>query len=136
MTEEQMGWKIFETFYPHVGVEELVHGDFALVREVTGMTADAFIDGKDLTGAETGWIAVAFAHGNPGLSRSKVAQIIGDLKVADVQQVGFEAEPDKEAGAGPPDGGETRSPDSSVITDGSSSEISSQPPAREITTQP
>lgn len=134
--QDQQGWKIMGTFYPHVGVEALRHGDFALVREVTGLTADEFVDGDDITGAESGWIAIAFWHGHPEFGRDRVRAIVEALPVKDVERIGFDVAP-KNAGegdAGPPD--VTRSSASSATTDDSSSATSTAPDPPETVTQP
>lgn len=123
MPEQRVGWEIYGKFYAHNGIEALRHGDFALVRQVTGLTTDEFVNGEDLTGSESGWIAVAFWQGNPEMSRDMAARAVTNLKVSDVERVGFDLE--EEDGQSPPaEGADSNSApsESSSTTTGTSSE--------------
>jgi hypothetical protein len=127
MTEpQQVGWEIYNKFYPHNGIEALRHGDFRLVRLVTGMSTDEFVNGDDLTGSESGWIAVAFSQGHPEMTVEMVARMMDTLKIEDVLRVGFEI--DEEPEQSPPDEGEDRSPSSSATTEPSSPEPATTTP--------
>lgn len=112
--DKETGWNIYGKFYPHNGIEALRHGDFRLVRRVTGLSTDEFVNGDDLTGSESGWIAVAFSQGHPEMTVEMVARMMDTLKVEEVERVGFEIEEEPEQS--PPDGGEDHSPSSSVTT--------------------
>ncbi len=122
---QQVGWEIFKQFYPHNGIEALRHGDFRLVRLVTGMTTDEFVNGDDLTGSESGWIAVAFSQGHPEMSVEMVARMMDTLKIEDVERVGFDFEEEPEQS--PPAGTEDLSPSSSSTTVTSSEETPETP---------
>ncbi len=123
--EQQVGWEIFKRFYPHNGIEALRHGDFRLVRLVTGMTTDEFVNGDDLTGSESGWIAVAFSQGHPEMSVEMVARMMDTLKIEDVERVGFDFEEEPEQS--PPAGTEDPSLSSSSTTVTSSEETPETP---------
>lgn len=120
MSDEQKGWEIEGVFYPHVGADALLHGDYALIPEVTGLDLDDFLSGSDLMRIETGWIAVAFWRGNPELRRNQVVRIIEHLPGEGAKRVGW-AVPEA-ADASPP------APAEENTTISSSSTTSVEPP--------
>lgn len=124
MPETRVGWEIYGKFYSHNGIEALRHGDFALVRQVTGMTTDEFVNGDDLTGSESGWIAVAFWQGNPEMSRDMAARAMQNLKLNDVERIGFELDEDDGEQSPPVEEADSSSApsESSSTTTGNSSE--------------
>lgn len=98
--QDKIGWQVGARFYPHVGADALRHGDFALIREVTGMTLDQFDRGDDPIATETGWLAVAVWQANPDLRREQVVRMIEQMTPDESVRVGWEIP--KEADAGPP----------------------------------
>ena len=116
---DQIGWEIAGRFYPHNGADALRHGDFALIREVTGLSLDEFDRGDDPLAVETGWLAVAVWHGNPEMRRSQVLNFIEQLPAEGAKRVGWE--PELEDAETPL--AQAESPDS-----GSSSSDSDSPP--------
>jgi hypothetical protein len=99
---DQVGWKIGTRFYEHVGADALRHGDFALIREVTGMTLDQFDRGDDPVATETGWLAVAVWRGNPDLRREQVVRMVEQLGHDDAERVGWSTPEKQEDDAVPP----------------------------------
>ena len=117
MSDEQIGWEIAGRFYPHNGADALRHGDFALIREVTGLSLDEFDRGDDPLATETGWLAVAVWQANPEMRRDQVRTFIEQLAADGAKRVGWEAAdyvPLDEAGS---------------AASGSSSSSSGSPPA-------
>jgi hypothetical protein len=105
MADDKVGWEIDGRFYPHNGADSLRHGDYALIREVTGLTLDTFDMGRDPLAVETGWLAVAIWQADPGLSRGQVVEMVERLPRGAAKPVGWtkplvEADEDD---AGPPD---------------------------------
>ncbi len=90
--DDVIGWEIAGRFYPHNGAEALRHGDFALIREVTGLSLDEFDRGDDPLATETGWIAVAFWHGNPDMRRDQILKIVEQLPADGAKRVGWTVE--------------------------------------------
>ncbi len=123
MTDEQIGWEILGRFYPHIGADGLWQGDYALIREVTGVDLDVFDRGEDPLATETGWLAVALWHGNPDMRRDQIVKLVEKLPAGGdgaPKRVGWEAEIEEAA----PPLAPSESPPS-----GSSSSGSVSPPA-------
>lgn len=123
MDDDRIGWEIDGTFYPHNGFESLTHGDYALIADVTGLTTDEFLLEDDTLRTESGWIAVAFWQGNPGMKRHHVAAMMERLPIDAAKRVGFKEKSD----AGPPD---------ETTDTGSRSPTSVEPPADESAPTP
>lgn len=112
MAEEQAGFRVGETFYPWPQAFRL--GDPVLIREVTGMSWQEFIDALDGQGMEdpavlNGMIAAAVWQANPRWKRDRVR--------AFVEAIGFEeldlkTDSEEEQTAGPP-------PENGSVTGGS-----------------
>lgn len=128
---DERGWMIFEKFYAHVGWDALTYDDFALVRQLTGLTTDEFMNGEDLRGNEHAWVAIAFLHGNPDMTRDQVARIIGQVKPVDVRPVGFTITGGDDAG--PPAGAEEEPSAPSSETGAGSSSETPNPPSAQVT---
>jgi hypothetical protein len=92
MSDDRIGWEIAGRFYPHNGTQALRHGDFALIREVTGLSLDEFDRGDDPLATETGWIAVAIWQSNPDMRRDQVRTFVEQLPAEAAKRVGWEAE--------------------------------------------
>lgn len=114
--DDRVGWEIEGKFYPHNGFESLTHGDYALIADVTGLTTDQFLLEEDTLRTESGWIAVAFWQGNPGMKRHHVAAMMEKLPIEGAKRIGFIEQDD----AGPPD---------ETTDTGSKSPTSVEPPA-------
>ncbi len=92
MSDDRIGWEIAGRFYPHNGAGALRHGDFALIREVTGVSLDEFDRGTDPLATETGWLAVAVWQANPDMRRDQVVSYIEQLPAGAATRVGWETE--------------------------------------------
>ena len=79
MSDERFGWEFMGRFYPHIGADGMWQGDYALIREVTGLRLDQFDRGSDPLATETGWLAVALWHGNPDMSRDQIVELVEKL---------------------------------------------------------
>ncbi len=90
--EERTGWEVQGRFYPHNGADALRHGDFALIREVTGLSLDEFDRGDDPLATETGWLAVAVWQANPEMRRDQVRNFIEQLPAGGATRVGWGVE--------------------------------------------
>jgi hypothetical protein len=132
MADEKIGWEIDGRFYPHNGVDGLRHGDFALIREVTGLSIDEFDRGDDDLATETGWLAVAIWQSNPEWRRDQVVRAVEQLPADGAKRIGWAAPP--KADADPPTGendptsesSSTRSSDAPAATTTSAEEESSE----------
>lgn len=120
MTDKQIGFEIKGQFCPHNGAASLRHGDFALIRQVTGLNLQEFDEGVDPQLSMLGWMAVAYWQANPHLSRDQALRQFEQLPHDSVKAIGFGDEDD----AGPPDLPAPTSGDSSTDTDGSATEPS------------
>ncbi len=89
MADDRAGWNIHGRFYPHNGADALRHGDFALIREVTGLSLDEFDRGDDPLATETGWLAVAVWQAQPELRRDQVRNFIEQLPAGAAERVNW-----------------------------------------------
>ena len=94
MSDDKIGWEINDRFYPHVGADQLLQGDYALIWELTGVNLDDFAEEGNFKLVELGWIGAAFWHGNPEMRRSQVVKILERLPDAAIVRVGFDAADD------------------------------------------
>lgn len=125
MSNDQIGWEIAGTFYPHVGFEGLLHGDHALMREVTGLTLSELDSGEDPEATETAWIAVAVWHQNLELRRGEVRKFVERLPKDGAKRIGFEENAEAPLDESPsPDSGKTSSSSDSTPADSSSGSAS------------
>ena len=111
----QQGFEIKGQFCPHNGVASLRHGDFALIREVTGLNLQDFDDGVDPSLSMLGWMAVAYWQANPQLTRDQAVRAFEQLPADSVKAVGFD---DAEEDARPPEEDAAPSQSSSTDSDG------------------
>lgn len=96
------GFEIGGRFYELVPITDWRNGDFVLARELTRLTSDElFSPDADYNAVQQAFLAVAFWHARPTLRMEKVIDAIYALKPSQIEEVGFDEEP--EADAGPPD---------------------------------
>ena len=108
--------------FPMVRIPDFKFQDWALIREITGLSSAEFLLAHDHESGPDelvmfGYAAVAFWHGNPSLSRARVAAYAGEWATGDV--VLQDDEPEVDDAANPPagDGGSTSSEAPSPTSD-------------------
>lgn len=94
MADEQPGWQIRGRFYPHNGADALRHGDFALMREVSGLALDELDRGDDPIAVDTAWMAVAIWQANPEMRRDQVRVFVETLGAGEAERIGWGIEDD------------------------------------------
>lgn len=95
-------WEIDGKTYPHVYSGDFRFPDWALVRETTGLDAEAFAEAHNNDDQEAlpdplvwwGYAAVAWWHGNPGVTRPRAVEEAESWQPGDTRFVADEQEDD------------------------------------------
>ena len=97
---DQPGFKVDGLFYPWVIFDDWQLPECRLVRQLTGYNETEIITGKASPRmTNIAFAAVAFKHGNPGVTVEQVAAHFDQMKLDTIELVGFDLKGD----ARPPD---------------------------------
>lgn len=108
-TEERQGFDVRGRFYPYVPLGDWTRGDSILAHKLTQL-GDELFEGGHFVELQSAFVAVAIAHQNPSLTHEQIIRHVHQLKINDVEEVGFttidldENADEVEADARPPDG--------------------------------
>ena len=128
---DQPGFKVDGLFYPWVIFDEWLLPDCRLVRQITGYNETEIITGKASNRlVNLAFAAVAFKHGNPGVTVDQVAAHFDQIKLDQSELVGFDLKgdarpPDETAPASEPS--ETSTPSSDALQETSDQTSSGVP---------
>lgn len=128
---DQPGFKVDGLFYPWVIFDEWLLPDCRLVRQITGYNETEIITGKASNRlVNLAFAAVAFKHGNPGVTVEQVAAHFDQMKLDTIELVGFDLKgdarpPDETAPASEPS--ETSTPSSDALPETSDQTSSGVP---------